>query len=176
MELDDRICQSTNYFISPPDLAPPPRIDLNAHTSKSRECFVRQLLQQRHQLCCVKSTKPVQGSVPFLRMNQTSVLEVIYFAGMSHNIMFQSNFSWIASDDVTEHIFACSLSLKNKHLCTPRPLYCGRRLQWGPTNRVRQAFVRWSHGDVFIRDKNEGAEKVCRCRRRCIWTDKSCVS
>lgn len=129
MELDDRICQSTNYFISPPDLAPPPRIDLNAHTSKSRECFVRQLLQQRHQLCCVKSTKPVQGSVPFLRMNQTSALEVIYFAGMSHNIMFQSNFSWIASDDVTEHIFACSLSLKNKHLCTPRPLYCGRRLQ-----------------------------------------------
>lgn len=129
MELDDRICQSTNYFVSPPDLAPPPHIDLNTHTRDSRECFVRQLLQQRQWLCCVKSTKPVQGSVPFLRMNITSVLEVIDFVGMSHNIMFQSNFSWIASDDVIEHIFACSLSLKNKRLCTLRPLYGGRRLQ-----------------------------------------------
>lgn len=123
MELDDHICQSTSYFVSPPDLAPPPYIDLNAHTRESRGCFVRQLLQQRHQLCCVKSTKPVQGSVPFLHMNITSVLEVIYFVGMSYNIMFQSNFSWTASDDVTEHIFACSLSLKNKHLCTLRLLY-----------------------------------------------------
>lgn len=129
MELDDRICQSTNYFVSPPDLAPPPRIDLNAHTRESRECFVGQLLQQRRRLRCAKSTKPVQGSVPFLRMKVTSVLEAMHFAGMSHNIMFQSDFSWIASDDVTEYIFACSLSLKNKHLCTLRPLYGGRRLQ-----------------------------------------------
>lgn len=131
MELDDRICQSTNYFVSPPDLAPPPCIDLNRHTRESRGCSVRQLLQQRHavMLCCVKSKKPVQGSVPFLHMNITFVLEVIYFAGMSHNIMFQSNFWWIASVDVTEHIFNCSLSLKNKHLCTLRPLYGRCRLQ-----------------------------------------------
>lgn len=73
--------------------------------------------------------KTVQGSVPFLHMNITFVLEVIYFAGMSHNIMFQSNFWWIASVDVTEHIFNCSLSLKNKHLCTLRPLYGRCRLQ-----------------------------------------------
>lgn len=81
----------------------------------------------------------------------------------------------IASDDVTEHIFSCSLYMEKKnHSCTLRLLYGRRHLQVGTINRVHDAFVQWSHGNIFIRDKTSVQRKSAVVAES-ISVDKKCM-